>query len=322
MKVLVTGCAGFIGFHVCLRLIQEGMTVIGVDNCNSYYDPNIKVDRLAVIKDADPSFTFTHLDISNPAVVHDFFSNHAGFDIVVHLAAQAGVRYSLEKPFDYIDANVTGFLSILESCRRFPVQHLVYASSSSVYGANTKVPFSEDDPVVQPVSLYAVTKRSNELMAHTYSNLFGIPTTGLRFFTVYGPWGRPDMAYWSFTKSIIAGSPIPVFGGGKLSRDFTYIDDIVESIFRLLNKAPAGLVPARILNIGKSEPVSVDALIQTIERALALKAEKIFSEKPLGDVECTYADSSKLNELTGFKPATSIEHGIQKFVSWFKSYAK
>jgi UDP-glucuronate 4-epimerase len=319
-KILVTGAAGFIGMHLSRSIADAGNDVIGIDNFTPYYDVALKKARVENIAQQNGRFKFFELDIAKPADTKAFFSTHGPFDYVVHLAAQAGVRYSLTNPFEYEYSNSLGFLSILEACRSFPPKHLLYASSSSVYGANTKVPFVETDPVESPVSLYAATKRANELAAHTYSRLFKIPTTGLRFFTVYGPWGRPDMAYWSFAHSIKSGKPIPVFGNGQLKRDFTFVDDIVSALVKLLDLPLQSDVPARILNVGNSEPVAVSALIEHLEKIIGRRAICDFQDKPLGDVEITYSDSSALERLTGFAPSTPLPIGLAKFFEWFDMY--
>jgi UDP-glucuronate 4-epimerase len=332
MKVLVTGAAGFIGFHVAQRLLQRGDTVVGLDNLNDYYDPALKESRLAVIQD-EAEFSFVRMDLEDDQGVMELFASE-GFDRVVHLAAQAGVRYSIENPRAYIDSNIVGTLNILEGCRHHPVEHLVYASSSSVYGANTSMPFSVHDNVDHPLSLYAASKKANELMAHTYSNLYDIPTTGLRFFTVYGPYGRPDMALFYFTKSILAGEPINVFNYGKHRRDFTYVDDIVEGILRTLdhvatpspdwnsdNPDPGtSRVPYRIYNIGNSQPVELMHYINVIEAALGKKAEVNLLPLQPGDVPDTYADVQALIDDTGYKPDTTVEEGVQRFIAWYLEY--
>ncbi|WP_059106089.1 NAD-dependent epimerase [Shouchella shacheensis] len=332
MKVLVTGAAGFIGMHLSQRLIQQDIDVIGVDNLNDYYNPKLKKDRLSQLE-LDHKFTFVELDIANLEAINNLFND---YDIthVINLAAQAGVRYSLENPHAYIESNLVGFTNILEACRHNNVEHLIYASSSSVYGANKKMPFSTTDQVNHPVSLYAATKKSNELLAHTYSHLYGIPTTGLRFFTVYGPWGRPDMAYFSFTKNIMEGKSIKVFNNGEMMRDFTYIDDIVEGIVRLLDKKPepnlefdkerpdpsTSYAPYKVYNIGNNEPVKLMDFIRTIEKHVGKEAELEFLPMQPGDVEATYADIDDLKNSVGFSPSTSIDEGIKAFVDWYKSY--
>jgi UDP-glucuronate 4-epimerase len=322
MKVLVTGAAGFIGMHTSLRLLARGDDVVGIDNLNDYYDPRLKHDRLARLT-PDPRFRFQRVEIADRAAMAALFEAER-FDRVVHLAAQAGVRYSLENPHAYVDSNLTGFVNILEGCRRQRLEHLVYASSSSVYGGNTKMPFSEADPVDRPVSLYAATKKANELMAHTYSHLYGLPATGLRFFTVYGPWGRPDMALFLFTRAILEGRPIDVFNHGDMQRDFTYVDDIVEGVVRLLDKPatpPAGAgAPHRVFNIGNNSPVPLLEFIACIERRLGRTAQKRLLPMQDGDVPATYADITALDRWVGFRPSTPIERGIDRFASWYLEY--
>jgi UDP-glucuronate 4-epimerase len=332
MNVLVTGAAGFIGMHVVQRLAARGDRVVGIDNLNAYYDPALKEARLAELAGL-PGFRFERLDIADGPALDALFAREK-FDRVVHLAAQAGVRYSIENPLAYGESNLAGFLNVLEACRRRPVSHLVYASSSSVYGGNAKMPFSEADSVDHPVSLYAATKKANELMAHTYSHLYAIPTTGLRFFTVYGPWGRPDMAYFSFTRDILAGTPIAVFNDGKMMRDFTYIDDIVDGVVAVLDKPatpdPAfdALVPHpgrsrasyRVFNIGNQDPVQLGTFIETIEKALGVQAVKEFKPMQPGDVVATYADVSALRDWTGVSPKTPLADGIGRFVDWYRSH--
>ncbi|MEY2985094.1 MAG: hypothetical protein RLZZ568_1711 [Cyanobacteriota bacterium] len=320
-KILVTGAAGFIGFHCCQQLLAQGQRVIGLDNLNDYYDVSLKEARLAQLKDRK-NFSFTKLDLADRQGMAEFFAQEQPRQ-VVHLAAQAGVRYSLENPHAYVDSNLIGFVNILEGCRHHSVEHLVYASSSSVYGANKKIPFSVTDNVDYPVSLYAATKKANELMAHTYSHLYGIPTTGLRFFTVYGPWGRPDMAYFSFTKAIIAGDPIKVFNHGQMQRDFTYIDDIVEGVVRVLARIPSpslNNVPYRLYNIGNHQPVTLGDFIITLEACLGKKAEKVFLPMQMGDVPTTYADVTDLMAEVGFAPSTPLTTGLERFVSWYRSF--
>lgn len=318
-KCLVTGAAGFIGSEVSLDLLARGIEVVGIDNLNSYYDVNLKLRRLDRLQG---NFKFVKMDITDRAKLEELFKSE-GFDAVVHLAAQAGVRYSLKNPQSYVDSNITGFLSVLECCRNFPVGHLVYASSSSVYGRNTKVPFSTDDPVCKPSSLYAATKRSNELMAETYRHLFGVNSTGLRFFTVYGPWGRPDMAPWLFAKAISEGKPINVFNNGKMQRDFTYIADIVGGVFAVLEKGLGRKEPEhRLYNIGHGSPVNLMDFIATLERELGKTAEKIFLPMQPGDVEITFADVSELERDVGYSAGTSVEEGVAKYVGWFKDYFK
>ena len=334
MKVLITGTAGFIGNALAIRLLDRGDEVIGVDNVNDYYDPSLKEARLARIKD-HPSFTEERISIEDRAEMERVFEQHKP-QRVVNLAAQAGVRYSLENPHAYIDANIVGFINILEGCRHYGVEHLVYASSSSVYGANESMPFSVHDNVDHPVSLYAASKKSNELMAHTYSHLFDLPTTGLRFFTVYGPWGRPDMALFMFTKNIIEGKPIDVFNYGKHQRDFTYIDDIVEGVIRTLDHVAApnpawsganpdsatSKAPYRIYNIGSNNPCELLRYIGLIEDNVGKKAEKNLLPMQPGDVMATYADVDALVKDVDYKPATPLEEGVANFVAWYKEFYK
>lgn len=332
MKILVTGAAGFIGFFLTKRLLADGHEVVGIDNFNEYYDVSLKEARaiqLAEIK----GFNLYRVDISDRKKMESLFSENS-FDSVVNLAAQAGVRYSLKNPYAYLDSNLNGFMNILEGCRQTNVKHLVFASSSSVYGANTAMPFSEHHNVDHPVSLYAATKKSNELMAHSYAHLYNIPCTGLRFFTVYGPWGRPDMAYFSFTKAIVEGKAIDVFNNGQMKRDFTYIDDIVEGIIRVMNKPAApnsswdsdspdpatSRAPYKIYNIGNNKPVGLLNFIEVLEACLGKTAKKNFLPMQAGDVHATYANIDELTQDTGFKPYTPIETGIQKFVDWYKEY--
>ncbi|WP_198804923.1 NAD-dependent epimerase [Leptolyngbya sp. BL0902] len=321
MKILVTGAAGFIGFHVCQALLDQGEHVIGIDNLNNYYDPALKQGRLKQILPR-VNFEFFKLDLASREETSSIFSQVQP-QIVVHLAAQAGVRHSLKDPHSYVDSNLVGFVNVLEGCRHQNVEHLVYASSSSVYGANTKIPFSVDDNVDHPVSLYAATKKANELMAHSYSHLYNLPTTGLRFFTVYGPWGRPDMAYFSFTNSILLGKPIKVFNHGKMRRDFTYIDDVVEGVVRILNhipqKAPP-IAPYRLYNIGNHSPVALAEFIETLETCLEKQAEKIFLPMEPGDVVETYADVDNLVADVGFAPNTPLVSGLEKFVAWYRNF--
>lgn len=333
-KILVTGVSGFIGFHFCLRLLKRGDSIVGIDNLNDYYDVDLKSARLEQLK-VYPNFYFQKIDLQDRDSIAELFSNITPY-IVVNLAGQPGVRYSLTNPHAYVESNIVGFLNILEGCRNTTVEHLIYASSSSVYGANTHLPYSVHDNVDHPVSLYAATKKSNELMAHVYSHLYKIPTTGLRFFTVYGPWGRPDMAPTLFTKSILEGKPIDVYNNGKMRRDFTYIDDIVEGIVRLLDlKASSNSnwssdipdpstsnAPYRIYNIGNNTSVEILEFIETIERALNKKAIKRFLPQQPGDVINTYADVSDLENAVGFKPKTTLSLGISKFVEWYLSYYK
>lgn len=332
MRALVTGAAGFIGFHVSQRLLRQGAEVYGIDNLNAYYDPRLKEDRVSELR-REPKFTFARLELAEAENVIRFFQDYRP-DVVVHLAAQAGVRYSLQNPHVYITSNIAGFLNVLEGCRHYPVRHLVFASSSSVYGANTRMPFSVDDNVDHPVSLYAATKKSNELMAHTYSHLYGIPATGLRLFTVYGPWGRPDMALFRFTKAILDGSPIEVYNYGRMRRDFTFISDIVEGVVRVIERPAApgqnwnsddprpgtSSGPYRIYNIGHHEPVELMRFIQVLESALGRKAQlKLVPIQP-GDVPATFADVADLEREFEFRPSTPIEVGIPKFVEWYRSY--
>lgn len=332
MKVLVTGAAGFIGFHVSCRLIAEGYEVIGADNLNDYYDVTLKKERLKVLEKM-PGFLFLKLNLEDAGSLQSIFENHS-IDIVINLAAQAGVRYSITHPHSYIESNITGFLNVLEACRNYSVKHLIYASSSSVYGANEKVPFSVSDPIDHPVSMYAASKKANELMAHTYSHLYNIPTTGLRFFTVYGPWGRPDMAYYSFTRNIIEGKKIQVFNHGDMKRDFTFIDDIVEGIIRLVHRPPSpdhdwdpqnpdpssSYAPYKIYNIGNNHPVKLTEFIQILEKLIGKKAKMEFLPMQPGDVKATYADISDLQQEIGFSPATPLEAGLKHFVEWYKSF--
>ncbi|MEZ4599123.1 MAG: NAD-dependent epimerase [Syntrophotaleaceae bacterium] len=331
-KILVTGHAGFIGFHLTRRLLERGDEVVGLDNVNDYYDPSLKQARLDLLAGTD-NYRFVRMDLGDRNGMAKLFAEE-GFDRVVNLAAQAGVRYSLVNPHAYVDSNLVGFMNILEGCRHGGVKHLVYASSSSVYGANTSMPFSVHDNVDHPVSLYAASKKANELMAHTYAHLYNLPVTGLRFFTVYGPWGRPDMALFLFTRAILAGEPIDVFNFGKMRRDFTYIDDIVEGVVRTLDKTaepnPAwngadpdpgtSSAPSRLYNIGNNSPVELMYLIETLEKALGKKAEKNMLPIQPGDVPETYADVDDLSRDVGFKPATPIEVGVQRFVEWYRGY--
>ncbi|AXU95019.1 NAD-dependent epimerase [Erwinia persicina] len=332
MKYLVTGAAGFIGFHVTQRLLAAGHQVVGLDNLNDYYDVNLKTARLDLIN-THPNFTFMKGDLADREGIAELFRSQR-FQRVIHLAAQAGVRYSLENPLAYADANLIGHLNILEGCRHNQVEHLLYASSSSVYGLNRKMPFSTDDSVDHPVSLYAATKKANELMSHTYSHLYGIPTTGLRFFTVYGPWGRPDMALFKFTRAIIAGEKIDVYNHGQMRRDFTYIDDIAEAILRLQDVIPQADInwtvesgspatssaPYRVYNIGNSQPVTLMKYIEALESALGQVAEKNMLPMQPGDVMETSADTTALYKVIGFKPQTSVEEGVARFVEWYKDF--
>jgi UDP-glucuronate 4-epimerase len=330
--VLVTGCAGFIGFHLTSRLLREGRRVVGLDSINDYYDVNLKWDRLRELQPF-PNFEFHQLDLQDRREMEALFGKYR-FDVVVHLAAQAGVRYSLINPYAYIDSNLAGFMTILEGCHRQPVRHLVFASSSSVYGANTKMPFSVHQNVDHPVSLYAATKKANELIAHSYSHLYGLPCTGLRFFTVYGPWGRPDMAACLFTRAILSGQPIQVFNFGKMKRDFTYIDDIVEGVVRVMEVPPqpspdwtgdapdpgSSYAPYRIYNIGNNRPSSLMEFIRILENCLGIEAEKELVAMQPGDVPETYADISDLVQDFGFCPETPLEVGLARFVQWYRQY--
>jgi UDP-glucuronate 4-epimerase len=332
MVILVTGAAGFIGFHVAKRLLARGDTVVGLDIVNNYYDPTLKEARLSQLKTL-PGFSFVKIDLADRDGIAGLFTKEKP-KRVIHLAAQAGVRYSLTHPHAYVESNLVGFVNILEACRHNKVEHFTYASSSSVYGANTKMPFSVHDNVDHPLSLYAASKKANELMAHTYSHLFGLPTTGLRFFTVYGPWGRPDMAMFIFTKAILSGQPIDVFNHGEMRRDFTYIDDIVEGIVRVSEHVPTAnpvwtgddpdpgtsKAPYKIYNIGNNRPTELMYLIETLESILGKKAEKRFLPMQAGDVPATYADVDDLMRNVGFKPATPIETGVQRFVEWYRGY--
>ncbi|WP_421654836.1 NAD-dependent epimerase [Leptothermofonsia sp. ETS-13] len=332
MKILITGAAGFIGYHLARRLLGEGEQIYGVDNLTEYYDVSLKKARLAQLQ-AESNFTFQFLDLSDRVATQHLFQD-SQFDVVIHLAAQAGVRYSLQNPWTYIDSNIAGFVNLLEGCRQQDIQHLVFASSSSVYGANTKVPFAVTDNVDYPVSLYAASKRASELIAHTYSHLYGIPTTGLRFFTVYGPWGRPDMAYFKFVKAIFEGKPIEVYNFGQMRRDFTYIDDIVEGIVRVMHKPPQKTLSEqrqgpntpnsnaryRLYNIGNNQPVELLHFIEVIEAALGKVSEKCLLPIQPGDVPATYADVDDLIRDVGFRPSTSIEQGISHFVRWYRNY--
>lgn len=337
MSVLVTGAAGFIGYHISLKLIRNGFNVVGVDSVTDYYSTSLKRDRISQLElqasESNGSFRFFETDICNQESLNTIFSTQS-VDRVINLAAQAGVRYSLENPHAYISCNVQGFLNILECCRHFSVKNLLYASSSSVYGGNAMLPFSEHHSVDHPVSLYAATKKANELMAHSYSHLFNIPATGLRFFTVYGPWGRPDMALFLFTKAILENKPIKVFNNGLMTRDFTYVDDIVESLFLLLNKPAlpnpsfnssdpdnaSSWAPHRVFNIGNSQPVSLLQYIEELESAIGIKAEKVLCPMQPGDVEATAANTTLLEEWIDYKPSTSVKDGIASFVSWYRNY--
>lgn len=329
---LVTGAAGFIGFHVTQRLLAQGREVVGVDSLNSYYDQRLKEARLDALR-RDPKFSFVKLDLADRAATESLFAQHS-FPAVVHLAAQAGVRYSLQHPHAYVDANLQGFLNVLEGCRHNGCKHLLFASSSSVYGANTKLPFSEQDNVDHPVSLYAASKKANELMAHSYSHLYRLPATGLRFFTVYGPWGRPDMAMFIFAKAILNGEPVKLFNHGKMRRDFTYIDDVSEAVVRLIGRPPRGeptwdgsrpdpatsRAPWKIYNIGNNHPEEITYVVALLEKELGKVAEKEMLPMQPGDVEATYADITALEREIAFKPATRIEDGIAKFAKWYREF--
>ncbi len=331
-KILVTGAAGFIGFHLSKVLCNSGHSVVGIDNLNEYCSVELKMDRLAILNELD-SFTFEKVSLEEDGRINVIFKEHE-FDYVINLAAQAGVRYSLLNPASYINSNLVGFANILEACRNNNIRHLLYASSSSVYGGNKEIPFSVDHSVDHPISLYAASKKSNELMAHTYSHLFGLPTTGLRFFTVYGPYGRPDMALYLFTKAIVEGKPINVYNYGKMKRDFTYIDDIISAVVKLIEKIPQPIeeirvkkpnpgsswAPYRIFNIGNNNPIELMNFIETIENALGKKATKNYLEIQPGDMNETYADVNDLENLINFKPSTPIQDGIKKFTDWYKEY--
>jgi UDP-glucuronate 4-epimerase len=324
MKFLVTGAAGFIGMHTCKRLLEEGHDVVGLDILNAYYLPALKQYRLEQLLPY-ANFRFVKTDLADRKGIAQLFAKEQ-FQRVIHLAAQAGVRYSIEAPFDYVDSNLIGMMTILEGCRQNKVEHLVYASSSSVYGMNAKIPFSESDTVDHPVSLYAATKKANELMAHSYSHLYNIPTTGLRFFTVYGPGGRPDMAPWLFTEAILNDKPIKVFNHGKMMRDFTYIDDIVEGVIRIQDVLPQAqqsqgtTAPYAIYNIGNNQPIQLSEFIEAIETACGKTAEKIYMDMQPGDVPKTYADTAQLEAAVGYKPSTSIQEGMARFVEWYKDF--
>ena len=339
MYTLITGSAGFIGFHLSKRLLESGYKVLGVDNINDYYDIKLKIARNNQLKKLADSndyfFKFFKSNIENQEQLGKIFENYE-ISTVINLAAQAGVRYSIENPYAYINSNLSGFGNILEMCRKNNIKHLIYASSSSVYGGNLKFPFSEEDSVDHPVSLYAATKKANELMAHSYSHLYNLPTTGLRFFTVYGPWGRPDMALFLFTKLIIENKPIRIFNHGNMTRDFTYIDDIIESILRVIKKIPKSNItsnkknhssssswaPYKVFNIGNSKPISLMEFIEAIEKNLGIQAKKEYLDMQPGDVSCTSADTSKLEKWINFKPNTSVNQGISEFINWYKSFYK
>jgi UDP-glucuronate 4-epimerase len=321
--ILVTGAAGFIGFHVARRLLAEGCTVVGLDNLNDYYDPALKAARLNILK-GELRFSFERTDLADRAAMARLFAKHR-FARVVHLAAQAGVRYSIDHPHAYVDANIEGFVNVLEGCRHHGCGHLVYASSSSVYGANTKLPFSVGDRTDHPISLYAATKKANELIAHSYSHLYRLPVTGLRFFTIYGPWGRPDMAIFMFTRAILQGSPIKLFNHGKMRRDFTYVDDVTSAIMRLVDQAPrdagqAAGAPARIYNVGNNHPEELTHVVAVLERELGRAAVKEMLPMQPGDVTETFADVAELMRDTGFRPQTSIEDGLRNFVAWYRDH--
>ncbi|RMG92301.1 MAG: NAD-dependent epimerase/dehydratase family protein [Zetaproteobacteria bacterium] len=319
--VLLTGAAGFIGMHAGLALLERGCHVVGVDSLNDYYDVQLKRDRLARLQAYD-AFSFERLDLAHRAAVAELFERVRP-DCVLHLAAQAGVRYSLEQPHAYADANLVGFLNVLEGCREIEPRHLVFASSSSVYGGSTKLPYREDDCVDQPISLYAATKKANELMAHSYAHLYGIPITGLRFFTVYGPWGRPDMAYFSFTRNILNGEPIRLFNHGQMYRDFTYIDDIVEGVMRVMEHAPEADESGKrfcIYNIGNDRPEKLEHFVHVLEQVLGRKAIREMAPMQPGDVPCTHADLTRIRRDFGFEPKTTIEEGLVRFVEWFRDY--
>jgi UDP-glucuronate 4-epimerase len=337
MKVLVTGSAGFIGFHTTRCLLERGDSVVGIDCVNDYYDPNLKEARLqqldAIAAKTGSPYTFIRANLADRVTVEGCFSKHR-FDRVIHLAAQAGVRYSLENPHSYVESNIVAFTNILEACRHAQTPHLTYASTSSVYGANTKMPFSEEDSASHPLQFYAATKRANELMAHSYSHLYGLPTTGLRFFTVYGPWGRPDMALFLFTRAMLAGEPIRLFNHGKHTRDFTYVGDIVEGILRTSDQAAkpnpnwhgdnpgqaTSAVPWRLFNIGNNDPVTLDAYVAALEAALGVTAKRELVPLQPGDVPDTFANSSALKEAVGYKPATPVREGVKRFVEWYREY--
>ena len=334
MKILITGSSGFIGFHLSNLLLSKDFQVVGIDNMNDYYDVQLKKSRLSILEKKE-NFSFHQIDLVDRDKINELFEKEK-FDYVINLAAQAGVRYSITNPYAYIDSNIMGFINILEACRNYPVKHLIYASSSSVYGGNSVTPFSTEHPVDHPVSLYAATKKSNELMAHTYSHLYNIPTTGLRFFTVYGPWGRPDMAYFSFAKDILEGKEIKVFNHGQMERDFTYVDDIVLGIYKLINKIPKenpewneknnsnseSFAPYKIYNIGNNSPVALMKFINVLEEKIGIDANKVYMEMQAGDVLRTYADIKDLEKEINFKPNTSIEQGLSNFVSWYREYYK
>jgi UDP-glucuronate 4-epimerase len=319
-SILVTGAAGFIGFHVARRLLAEGRSVVGLDNLNSYYDPALKAARLDILR-REQNFAFEQIDLADRVSMQRLFARHR-FARVVHLAAQAGVRYSIDQPHAYVDANLEGFVNVLEGCRHHGCGHLVYASSSSVYGANTKMPFSVEDKTDHPISLYAATKKANELIAHSYSHLYRLPVTGLRFFTIYGPWGRPDMAIYLFTKAIVEGTPIRLFNHGKMRRDFTFIEDATRGVLELVNRIPSGGdgAPARIYNVGNNNPEELTHVVAILERELGRPAIKEMLPMQPGDVTETFADVAELMRDTGFRPQTSIEDGLRDFVAWYRGY--
>ena len=333
-KILITGAAGFIGFHLAKFMLERRYFVAGLDNLNSYYDPKLKEDRLDILR-AYGNFVFYRADLNEKPVVDEIFAACKP-EYVVNLAAQAGVRYSIENPYAYVDSNLVGFVNVLEACRSYPIKHLLFASSSSVYGGNKTVPFSTEHNTDHPVSLYAATKKANELMAHTYAHLYGIPSTGVRLFTVYGPWGRPDMAYFSFTRDILAGMPIKVFNHGRMSRDFTYIDDVVKALYRLIGLTPKAnpdwnekegpisesFAPYKIYNLGNNSPVELSRFIAVLENCLGKKAQKVYLDMQPGDVIMTYANVADLEKAIGFKPETPIEEGLAKFVEWYRKYYK
>tara|TARA_B100000886_G_C20408256_1_gene485814 strand:- start:28 stop:1053 length:1026 start_codon:yes stop_codon:yes gene_type:complete len=337
MKILVTGAAGFIGFHLSKALINRGFFLVAIDNLNEYYDQNLKKSRLQILrelsKECKTQFSFFKEDITNKESIKRIFSEY-NFTHVINLAAQAGVRYSIENPQAYIDSNLIGFFNILELSKHYSIKHFVYASSSSVYGSNTSFPFSEENSVDHPISLYAATKKSNEIIAHSYSHLYKLPTTGLRFFTVYGPWGRPDMALFKFTKNILEGNPIDIYNKGEMIRDFTYVDDVISCILRIIDKIPeinpsynhkdpkpfSSSAPYKIFNIGNANPVNLNEFIEIIEKELDIKAKKNFLPMQAGDVSKTASDTNLIEKYTGFRPETSIEEGVKKFISWYKNY--
>jgi UDP-glucuronate 4-epimerase len=332
MRILVTGAAGFIGFHLARRLLERGDAVVGLDNLNPYYDVTLKEARLALLHES-PRFEFVRADLADRGAMERVFAG-GKFDAVVHLAAQAGVRYSVENPHAYVESNLVGFMNVLEGARHHKSGHLVFASTSSIYGLNAALPFAEDHNTDHPVSLYAATKKANEAMAHSYAHLYGVPCTGLRFFTVYGPWGRPDMALFKFTRGILAGEPIPVFNAGKMVRDFTYVDDIVEGVVRVTDRPPApdpawdakqpsaatSSAPWRVFNIGNHQRVELMRYIEALEKALGMKAKLELLPMQAGDVQATEADTSALERLTGFRPRTPVEEGVRRFVEWYRGY--